>query len=143
MTTKHSIQDTPATPLPWMHVVVGQQVHAALHAEKERTVPHSKRPGMEQYFESESLCRWQSECYRRGVRGVELVKSIYGFSVRYDSGLADFGLLAGARDGQLDGSFEDAVRFATEWVNEDPAHRYAWTRDDAARALLRELGESE
>ena len=137
--TKH----TPATPLPWMHVVVGQQVHEALQAEKERVVPHSTYPGREHCFKSEPLCAWQSECYRRGVRGVELVKSIYGFSVRYDSGLDNFGLLAGSRDGQLDGSFEDAVRFATEWVNDDPAHRYAWTRADDARALLRELGEGK
>ena len=128
MTTKH----TPATPLPWLHIVLGQQVYAELQTEKERVVPHSRQPGMEQYFESEPLCRWQSDCYRRGVRGVELVKSFYGFSVRYDSGLADFELLASSRTGDLDGSFEDAVRFATEWVNDDPEHRYAWTRKEDA-----------
>lgn len=114
-----------------MKIVAGQQVHAALQAEKERTVPHSKKPGMGQYFESEPLCRWQSECYRRGVLGVEIVRSIYGYSVRYDSGLANFGLLASSRHGELDGTFEDAVRYATEWCNEDQAHRYAWTRDES------------
>lgn len=114
-----------------MRIVAGQEIYVALQAEKERTVPHSKKPGMSQYFESEPLCRWQSECYSRGVRGVEIVKSIYGFSVRYDSGLADFGLLASSRYGQLDGTFEDAVRYATEWCNEDPARRYAWTRDES------------
>lgn len=112
-----------------MQIVVGQEVHAALQAEKERTVPHSKKPGMEQYFESEPLCRWQSECYQRGVRGVQIVKSIYGYSVRYDSGLANFGLLASSRQGELDGSFEDAVRYASEWCGQDPERRYAWTHE--------------
>lgn len=113
-----------------MKIVAGQEVHAALQAEKGATVPHSKKPGLEHCFQSEPLCRWQSECYFRGVRGVEIVKSIYGYSVRYDSGLANFGLLASARQGELDGTFEDAVRYAAEWCSYDPEHRYAWTREE-------------
>jgi hypothetical protein len=112
-----------------MNIVAGKEVYEALQAEKERVVPHSTIAGRTQYFQSEPLCRWQSECYNRGVRGVEIVKSIYGHSVRYDSGLENFGLLAGSRNGQLDGTFEDALRYASEWCSQDPERRYAWTRD--------------
>lgn len=109
-------------------VVVGCEVYAALEAEKERIVPHSKRPGMEQYFESEPLCAWQRDCHRRGFRSVELVKSIYGWSVRSASGLDDFALLAGSRNGELDSTFADAQRYAQEWAAQDKERRYAFVR---------------
>jgi hypothetical protein len=59
---------------------------------------------------------------------VEVICSNYGHSVRYDSGLQNFGLLAGSRSGALDGTLEDAERYATAWVAEDPTRRYAWRR---------------
>lgn len=107
-------------------IVIGQQVHAALMAERERLVPHSKRPGLEHCYESKPLCQWQSDVHYRGYRGAELVKSIYGWSVRSDSGMENFCLIYSSRAGQVDGTFEDAVRAAQEWVDENPGKRYVW-----------------
>lgn len=112
-----------------MNIVIGQEVHAKLMAEREQNVPHSTKPGMERYFESSPLCAWQSEVFSRGYRGAELVKSIYGWSVRSDSGMDNFCLLASSRQGQLDGSYEDAVRYAKEWAEQDSARRYVWNRE--------------
>ena len=69
-----------------------------------------------------------SEAELRGLTsivGVELVDSNYGWSVRYNSGLQNFGIVAGCRNGQLDGTREAAEAFARDWVARDPARRYA------------------
>jgi hypothetical protein len=79
-------------------------------------------------YNSDQLCALQRERASRQIIGVEIVKSNYGHSVRYDSGLQDFGLLAGKRIGNVDGSYESAHRFALAWVAKDPARRYAWER---------------
>lgn len=76
------------------------------------------------------LCRRQEQEHREGFEGVEIGPSIYGWSVRYDSGLNGFNLVASSRCGQIDGTRTDAIRFATEWVNENPTRRYAWMRAD-------------
>lgn len=113
------------------HIVAGAELHTAIEAEKETTVPHSKRPGLEQYYESEALCAFHCKLDRRGILGAELVKSIYGWSVRYDSGLQNFGIIAGSRCGTLDGTLADAERYAREWVAQDPTRRYVWVRVSA------------
>lgn len=114
-----------------LKVVAGKQLYANLQAEKERVVPRNG-----EYFKSEPLCAWQSEVARRGVIGATLVKSMYGWSVRYDSGIQNFGILAGARSGVLDGTLKAAVEWAKGWVAEDPTRRYAWVRES-------ELGQEE
>jgi hypothetical protein len=107
----------------WMIVVAGEPLIDALTQEQDTKIPRSGAG-----FVSEALCALQREHAARQIVGVEIVASIYGHSVRYDSGLQDFGLLAGSRSGQLDGTLADAERFAREWVERDPTRRYAWRR---------------
>lgn len=105
-------------------VVAGYELLAAMEAETDAVV--ADRNG---YRDSEQLCELQQKQARRGIVGVEIVESNYGCSVRYDSGLQNFGLVASSRSGQLDGSIEDAERFARDWVSRDPERRYAWKRN--------------
>ena len=107
----------------WMIIVAGEMLVDQLTAEQKARV---QRNGAG--FASEQLCELQRERARNGLLGVELVQSFYGWSVRYDSGLQNFGLLAGARSGTLDGTLEDAERCARAWVAQDPDRRYAWRR---------------
>jgi hypothetical protein len=77
------------------------------------------------------LCAAQRRQAQAGREGVEICPSIYGWSVRYDSGLQNFELVASCRYGtSVDGTRTDAIRFATEWVNQSPKTRYAWMRAD-------------
>jgi hypothetical protein len=112
-----------------MIFVSGKEVWDALVAEKEATVPHSTIPGRESCFQSEPLCHLQVKQHQAGFIGVELVESIHGWSVRYDTGLRGFGLIASSRYGEVDGTLAAAERFAAGWVAQDPDHRYAWTRE--------------
>lgn len=112
---------------PQFKIIFGQDVVEAIRIERDRTVrPSAHTPGC---YDSESVCAHQRRMASRGYLGAELVKSIYGYSVRYDSGLQNWGILAGSRSGQLDGSFEDAVRWAKRWQENDPTRRYVWTRE--------------
>lgn len=107
-------------------IVAGYDTFRLLETERDLAVERSdQRPGC---FQSSPLVEWQRSVHSRGFRDVELVESIYGWSVRSGSGLDNFALLAGARSGQVDGSLEDASRWASAWCAEDPAHRYAWRR---------------
>lgn len=115
-------------------VVAGREVLARLQAEVAAKVPRGTRG-----YESERLCEVQSSQGARGFLGAQLVKSLYGWSVRYDSGLQNFGLIAGSRSGQLNGSLEDAVRYARAWQAEDPERRYV-TCPDSCRDELEALG---
>ena len=107
------------------HFVVdaGQDVVDAMTAERNARVAKSALG-----YHSESLCKVQESEAARGYLGVELVQSFYGYSVRYDSGLQDWALLASSKSGELDGSLENAVEWAKKWVSADPARRYAWYR---------------
>jgi hypothetical protein len=111
-----------------MTVIIGKSVWDALQAEKERTVPRSAWG-----FDSQLLCRWQERKSAEGHKEIELVESVYGWSVRYASGLQDFGLLAGLRKGNLDGSLEAALKYAQAWVDEDPTKRCCFAPDEVAR----------
>lgn len=75
-----------------------------------------------------SLTAWQEAQHRADIRGVEVVESAYGWSVRAASGLDDFALLASVRRGNVDGTWAAAEAFAVAWVAEDPARRFAFTR---------------
>jgi hypothetical protein len=99
-----------------VNIIAGQALYDALQAEKARRCRRN----------AEDLCRVQEEIARRGIVGAQLVQSIYGWGVRYDSGLQNWGLIASSRAKQVDGTLEDAERFALAWVAEDPARRYAW-----------------
>jgi hypothetical protein len=111
----------------WMIIVAGSELVDSLEAEQKSRVPMTEGG----HYESEALCRLQSEQDRRGIIGITLTESIYGWTVRYDSGLQNFGILAGKRQGNLDGSFTSAVEFAKKWVAEDPSRRYCWMRKEA------------
>jgi hypothetical protein len=105
-------------------VVAGRDLLIAMEAEQEATC---RKVG--EYYSSEDVCAMQRREARAGIIGVEIVASMYGASVRYDSGLQNFGLLAGSRSGELNGTLEDAERYAREWVARDPQRRYAWRRN--------------
>ena len=107
----------------WMTIVAGGDLIDALDAETRALVPHTGRG-----FASEDLCSLQRKQAARGILGAELVESKYGWSVRYDSGLQNWGLIASSRSGTLDGSLEAAAAWAQAWAAEDPSHRYAWHR---------------
>lgn len=107
-----------------IQIIAGQKLHASIEAQRDATVPKSGA-----YFQSEPLCEFHHSLDRRGILGAQLVKSIYGWSVRYDSGLQNFGIIAGSRSGQLDGTYEDAVRYAQYWVDLDPTRRYVSVSD--------------
>lgn len=109
-----------------MTVVAGHSVVAAINEDRARAVISSAH--MPDCADSESLCAHQRRMSGMGYLGAEIVKSNYGYSVRYDSGLQDFGLLAGSRSGPLDGSYDDAVRWAIEWQARDAGRRYVWVR---------------
>lgn len=107
----------------WMVIVAGEELVDQMTAEQK-----AKCEWTGYGYNSQQVCALQSEHSRRGILGVEIVCSNYGHSVRYDSGLQDFGLLAGSRSKQLDGTLEDAERYAKNWVAQDPTRRYAWRR---------------
>lgn len=111
---------------PAFRIVAGLDLVEAMRAETARRIPHTGTG-----YQSESLCALQRERAGRGIVGAEIVESIYGYSVRYDSGVQNWGLLACTqrRGGTLDGTFEAAEQWARAWVAQDPARRYAWTRN--------------
>jgi hypothetical protein len=74
----------------------------------------------------DDLCARQRADARRGVLGVEVCKTLKGYSVRYDSGLQNWGLVARSLP-----TFDDAAEVARQWATADPAHRYAWVRRSA------------
>ena len=105
----------------WMVIVAGEELVDAMTAEQKARVPHTGFG-----YESESLCQLQRDRASRGIVGVEIVKSIYGYGVRYDSGLQGFGILSRAQE--TGGTLEGAESFARNWVAQDPDRRYAWRR---------------
>lgn len=111
----------------WMIIVAGNELVDALTAEQIARVPYGCGG-----FRSEELCVFQREQSARGITGVEVVKSFHGHSVRYDSGLQNFGLLA--RSQELGGTLEAAERFARDWVSQDASRRYAWRRRERESA---------
>lgn len=109
----------------WMTIIAGEQLVDQLTTETRARCQNTGAG-----FNSTQLCTLQREQAGRGITGAEIVVSNYGCSVRYDSGLQNFGLLASARAKQIDGTMEGAVAFAKAWVAKDPARRYAWHRKE-------------
>lgn len=113
----------------WMVIVAGEALVDAMSAEQKLRCRWTGGG-----YASDELCVLQREQAARGILGCEIVASNYGHSVRYDSGLQNFGLLASSRSGPLDGSLEHAERWAREWVAHDPTRRYAWRRKQRVAA---------
>jgi hypothetical protein len=64
------------------------------------------------------LIELQFEFHGRGRAEAEVVKTIYGYSIRYVSGLHNFAIIH-----RRIPSYEDAVRIGTEWVEKAPQMR--------------------
>lgn len=106
--------------------VAGQDVADKIAALKAKMVlPSLTRPGC---YDSETLCAFQSDVSSAGYIEAEIVESNYGFSVRYASGLQNFGLIFSAKAKQVDGTYEGAVAAAQKWQQTDPEHRYVSCR---------------
>jgi hypothetical protein len=109
-------------------VVAGQMVVDAIRNERERVVRPSKTyPGLN---DSESLCDHQRSVAARGVIGAEIVATIKGWSLRYDSGLQNWGLI---RPGLA--TFDEALAAAKAWTAADPTRRYAWVRNSSCETV--------
>jgi hypothetical protein len=100
-----------------MIIVAGQAVYDRLQEERRSRVS-----------QGESLPGVQEKQFASGFLGAEIVESNYGFSVRHDTGLMNWGLIASSRSKEVDGTVEDAERAARDWVARDPDRRYAWRR---------------
>lgn len=105
----------------WMIIVAGEKLVNDITAE---TKARCQFTGVG--YNSDQLCLLQREHSSKGILGVEIVCSIYGHSVRYDSGLQGFGLLARSRD--IGGTLEAAEAYCRNWVAQDTERRYAWRR---------------
>jgi len=104
-------------------IIAGVDLVKKVQAEKKAAVRQTGAG-----YASEDLCAFQRRQAGAGLLGVEVVMSNYGCSVRYDSGLQNWGLLASARRKDIDGTVEAAEAWVRKWVAEDPAHRYGWRR---------------
>ena len=107
----------------YKHIVVaGQDVADKIAAMKAARVTPSKiHAGC---FESESLVAFQCNVSSQGFVEAEIVESIYGYSLRYASGLQNHGLIVSARAGQTDGTLEGAITAAKRWQAADPTRRW-------------------
>jgi hypothetical protein len=84
----------------------------------------------ERIANGENLCQLQEEFSDRGHRSISLVRSLYGWYLRYTSGLQDRGIVLHNR-GSL--SKAEVVEWGRAWVAEDPQHReFIALRDDVA-----------
>ena len=107
-------------------VLFGAEVRRLLDADRNANVrPSQSRAGC---FDSESLCTWQIKVSQAGYVGAEICKSIYGYSLRYCSGLDNWAIIAGCRCGMLDGTFADALQYAERWQAEQPTKRVVYMR---------------
>ncbi len=111
----------------WMIIVAGHDLVDAMETEQKATCRWTG-----QGYSSDDLAVLHRTQSARGLCGVEIVRSIYGHSVRYDSGMQNFGLLA--RSQELGGTLEAAEQFVRDWVAKDPSRRYAWRRRERQAA---------
>lgn len=103
-------------------IVAGQDVFDAQTARKAAALGPMPATG----FPSDALCQWQRSEAKHGIVEAEIVESIHGYSLRYASGMHDFGLIARARE-MGDGTFDAAVAFAKSWQADDAARRFVST----------------
>ncbi len=105
------------------NVIIGQFVVTALDEEKELLVPK-----IGACYRSEELCRLQASQANRGYLGAEMCRSIYGWTLRYRSGLQNFAIIerfpVSAHGGDWDKSLAACKAYAVRWANEDASKRY-------------------
>lgn len=113
-----------------MITLLGQEVRKLVEAEYAKALAgiEGRQGGWPQSPRDEALCNAQSALHSRGYRSAELVKSVFGWSVRSGSGLDGFALLASSRTGVLTGSAGDALKWAMNWVSDDPNKRDVFFR---------------
>jgi hypothetical protein len=100
------------------YVVAGKGAYEAREARKITYMGVVTGPDSDKYtrfLESEAAC---------GVTEAIIRLTNYGYSLRYASGINGFGLIASARNGTLNGSYEDALEYAEKWCSESPDNRY-------------------
>lgn len=97
----------------------------------KRSMGAKPDPNSSDFFDSSDLCRLQVTQHARGRRSACLQRTMYGWSVRLDSGLDDRQILYGGRHSNVDRSQEAAIAFGVAWANEDPENRefYAYKKD--------------
>lgn len=107
-------------------VVAGQAVAERVAAyKKEQVILSTKVPGC---YESNGLVGFQKRMNLAGYLEAEIVKSNYGYSLRFASGLQNFGLIRAARGLPLaETTYEAAVDYAKDWQSIDPEYRYVTT----------------
>ena len=103
-------------------VVAGQDVADRIAMMRLAMVQTSRSDSS--LYDSNSLCRFQERMAITGYVEAEIVLSNYGYSVRYASGLQNFGLIYSSRAKQVDGTLEGAIAAAKRWQAENPARRY-------------------
>lgn len=97
--------------------IAGQNVLDEINTDRAAAVKQSKlRAGC---YDSESLCAHQIKMSQRGYLGAEIVQTLRGWSLRYNSGLQDFGLIVRGI-----ATWDDAVAAAHQWQAADTARRY-------------------
>jgi hypothetical protein len=79
-------------------------------------------------FDSQTLVAFQIRMSGLGYIEAEIVESSYGYSVRYASGLQNFGLIFSSRNREVDGTLEGAIAAAQKWQAQAPSHRYVSRR---------------
>lgn len=102
-------------------IIAGREVFEAREARKAAALGDTPPTG----FRSETLCQWQRSEAKLGIVEAEIVKSIYGYGLRYASGLNNFGIIARAQE--IGGSLEDAIAFAKSWQAADASRRFVST----------------
>lgn len=92
----------------------------------------SRRGSASNTFNSEDLCELQIKQSSRGRLSAHLVLSMYGWTVRYASGLQGFSILYSSRNKDPKQAYDWGVR----WTNEDPDKReFFVSRSEVARAI--------
>lgn len=99
-----------------MSIMFGQEVHEAEVARIESLVP--SHGGL---YESEALCRAQESS---SVTAARVVKTIYGHSLRYASGLDGFAIVASFRTNEWVESLKLVEHYAEYWQAQAPTRRY-------------------
>jgi hypothetical protein len=97
-------------------VIAGAEVRARVEADYEhaRTTAQAGRLSADA-----GLHAAQRSHSAQGIKGVGIYTTVYGYSVRYLSGLDNFSIVHPST------TYENAVEFAKGWVARDTSRRYA------------------
>jgi hypothetical protein len=84
-----------------------------------------------------NLPELQEDQHDRGRRSIEVVKSAYGWTVRFASGLDNSQFVIGSRDAALwPGTYAAAAAWGISWANEDPENRECLVRKADAEEIV-------